>query len=543
MDGEGGDTTSLSRPQIRHEDRYQSYKTLIHDIAERLSPEDVHSISFNQDLPELHSQPATALEVLQQLERHGLFSDTKIQPLSVLLNHIHRNDLVNKYVEPFQTRYGRHLSMPESASPNMAVRMNRPHSFPSRKIECINEETPRQPIQETREYSPQASSVSYGMPHMQETSSNSQQDKYRRPAHTHSTEMHFRPLMPHQHAPQFNNHSYTHVRATDEEAQPFPQPLTHSRSLSSEQASSQRTSTLAPIPQHYATPFYLESNPIRIPPNTELIPNTEVPQPQDVFSPLQPMQEFVYVDSELPSHNSSQNASQSDQFGYSSSLSGPLEMTPENSSSWHTRASPSTEQRHATHLPPPNEEVHPGQHCESYPQGQHFQRYAGSALKRPTSHQTLPGIPSSYEGTQRPRLARVQTDGQIYRSSTPTLSTGNRRTSAPASYLRRSTGSVNRITPHRAPGFYTPQHVYRTRHASASSMAASDNGIEIQSLRSPSRHSGIGIQPESVSANSPSWTRIRQHTDSRTDALPPHQEMVDVLGSRIGQLNVSHGKS
>lgn len=109
MDGEGGDTTSLSRPQIRHEDRYQSYKTLIHDIAERLSPEDVHSISFNQDLPELHSQPATALEVLQQLERHGLFSDTKIQPLSVLLNHIHRNDLVNKYVEPFQTRYGESL--------------------------------------------------------------------------------------------------------------------------------------------------------------------------------------------------------------------------------------------------------------------------------------------------------------------------------------------------------------------------------------------------------------------------------------------------
>ena len=110
---EGGDETQpteptlLPRPQIIcHEDRYQGYKTLIQNVAERLGPEDVRSISFNQDLPDIHRQPATALEVLQQLERHGLFSHVKIQPLSDLLKDIHRNDLVNKHVEPYQTKYG-----------------------------------------------------------------------------------------------------------------------------------------------------------------------------------------------------------------------------------------------------------------------------------------------------------------------------------------------------------------------------------------------------------------------------------------------------
>ena len=100
-------TQPTTRPQMCHEDRYQGYKTLIQDIAERLGSDDVRSIAFNQDLPahNNHRQPA-ALEVLQQLERQGLFSHFKIQPLADLLKSIHRNDLVNKHIEPYQTKYG-----------------------------------------------------------------------------------------------------------------------------------------------------------------------------------------------------------------------------------------------------------------------------------------------------------------------------------------------------------------------------------------------------------------------------------------------------
>ena len=92
-------------PQACEGDRYQAYKTLIQDLANHLGKEDVAAIAFNQNLPDSMKQHS-ALEVLSQLERQGLFSHVKIQPLAELLKGIHRNDLVGKQVEDYRRHFG-----------------------------------------------------------------------------------------------------------------------------------------------------------------------------------------------------------------------------------------------------------------------------------------------------------------------------------------------------------------------------------------------------------------------------------------------------
>ena len=84
--------------------RYHRFKQLLHKIATRLGEADVRSLVFNQDLPgEL--KDALGVDVLQKLEREGLFSDRNIHPLAELLRSIERHDLVNNFVQEYIQKF------------------------------------------------------------------------------------------------------------------------------------------------------------------------------------------------------------------------------------------------------------------------------------------------------------------------------------------------------------------------------------------------------------------------------------------------------
>ena len=93
-------------PLVCREGCYQAYKRLIHDLADHLGKEDVAAIVFNQNLPS-SMEGTTALGVLNQLERQGVYSQHTLQPLADLLQGINRNDLVNKQLDDFRRLYGR----------------------------------------------------------------------------------------------------------------------------------------------------------------------------------------------------------------------------------------------------------------------------------------------------------------------------------------------------------------------------------------------------------------------------------------------------
>ena len=88
-----------------------AYKMLIQDIAERLGPEDINSITFQESLPD-SAKGFSSLSLLRQLEREGLFSPGNIRPLADLLGRIHRHDLVNNYVEVYLSHFGMCLLRP-----------------------------------------------------------------------------------------------------------------------------------------------------------------------------------------------------------------------------------------------------------------------------------------------------------------------------------------------------------------------------------------------------------------------------------------------
>ena len=81
------------------------YKKLIAELSEHLVPEDLKQIIFLRSLPDILKN-SSALDVLEYMEKHGKLSPTDIQSLSGLLKDVHRNDLVNKYVEEYQRKFG-----------------------------------------------------------------------------------------------------------------------------------------------------------------------------------------------------------------------------------------------------------------------------------------------------------------------------------------------------------------------------------------------------------------------------------------------------
>ena len=87
------------------ENRYTAYKKLIAELSEHLVPEDLKQIIFLRSLPDILKN-SSALDVLEYMEKHGKLSPTDIPSLSGLLKDVHRNDLVNKYVEEYQRKFG-----------------------------------------------------------------------------------------------------------------------------------------------------------------------------------------------------------------------------------------------------------------------------------------------------------------------------------------------------------------------------------------------------------------------------------------------------
>ena len=92
--------------------RYHQFKQLLHKVATRLGEVDVRSLVFNQDLPE-ELKERLGVDVLQKLEREGLFSDRNIHPLAELLRAIERHDLVNNYVQEYIQKFGSELAEEE----------------------------------------------------------------------------------------------------------------------------------------------------------------------------------------------------------------------------------------------------------------------------------------------------------------------------------------------------------------------------------------------------------------------------------------------
>ena len=88
------------------ENPYTAYKKLIAELSEHLVPEDLKQIIFLRSLPDILKN-SSALDVLEYMEKHGKLSPTDIQSLSGLLKDVHRNDLVNKYVEEYQRKFGK----------------------------------------------------------------------------------------------------------------------------------------------------------------------------------------------------------------------------------------------------------------------------------------------------------------------------------------------------------------------------------------------------------------------------------------------------
>lgn len=73
----------------------KAYRKLINDISERLEPEDVKCIAHMYDLPAgLRRSDAHALDVLDNLERRGIFTYSNVSFLEDLLRSANRNDLV-----------------------------------------------------------------------------------------------------------------------------------------------------------------------------------------------------------------------------------------------------------------------------------------------------------------------------------------------------------------------------------------------------------------------------------------------------------------
>jgi len=88
------------------ENRYTAYKKLVAELSEHLLPEDLKQIIYLRSLPD-SLKNSSALDVLEYMEKHGNFSPTDIQSLSGLLKDVHRNDLVNKYVEEYHRKFGK----------------------------------------------------------------------------------------------------------------------------------------------------------------------------------------------------------------------------------------------------------------------------------------------------------------------------------------------------------------------------------------------------------------------------------------------------
>lgn len=94
-------------PRIISEDRRNhAFRSLVSDIAERLSDSDIQKIIWQQDVPSSLQNKVTALEVLEYLYKHGHYTEHEVRPLAQLLKDIHREDLTSR-VDTFWKQFGK----------------------------------------------------------------------------------------------------------------------------------------------------------------------------------------------------------------------------------------------------------------------------------------------------------------------------------------------------------------------------------------------------------------------------------------------------
>ena len=75
------------------------FKRMVHSIANRLSEEDCRMIKFIEILPNFGE--TSALQVLDLLERRGIFSQDNIEPLETLMKDIDRTDIITHCIAPY----------------------------------------------------------------------------------------------------------------------------------------------------------------------------------------------------------------------------------------------------------------------------------------------------------------------------------------------------------------------------------------------------------------------------------------------------------
>ena len=94
-------------PRFISEDRRNhAFRSLISDIAERLSESDIKNIIWQQDIPTSRQNRISALVVLEYLYKNGLYTEYEVRPLAQLLKDIHREDLTSR-VDAFWKQFGK----------------------------------------------------------------------------------------------------------------------------------------------------------------------------------------------------------------------------------------------------------------------------------------------------------------------------------------------------------------------------------------------------------------------------------------------------
>ena len=77
----------------------------MNDVAECLSNEDIKNIIWQQEVPSF-LQDKSALDVLQYLYKHGLYTEYEVRPLAQLLKDIHRADVAGR-VDTFWEQFSK----------------------------------------------------------------------------------------------------------------------------------------------------------------------------------------------------------------------------------------------------------------------------------------------------------------------------------------------------------------------------------------------------------------------------------------------------
>ena len=111
---------------------YAAYKKVVAAVAEALSPDDVNTIRYVQDLT---SESTSALDTLKCLEREGKFSCHNIEPLKEILSSVKRCDLITKHIDEYKRQYS---GAGGTAMQGMLIRQTYAHLMCSPILLCVH---------------------------------------------------------------------------------------------------------------------------------------------------------------------------------------------------------------------------------------------------------------------------------------------------------------------------------------------------------------------------------------------------------------------